>query len=127
MTYLPLGAKYSVYIKYTLTKLSVTTPSLKSIMSINIVVPSSDFNDNTVTFTSGSPGQIKLVGPGTIVDTGESTEGASGLCPAIFWWSERFRVSPDIPRVPLIYIVQFPPTTWQPDEAVIIDGKASPS
>ena len=49
-------------------------------MSINVVLPSSDFNDNTVTFTSGSPGQIKLVGPGEIITTGESVEGVSGLC-----------------------------------------------
>jgi len=90
----------------------------------NIVLPSSDFNDNTVTFSSDLPGYVKLVGPGKSIGAGESVEGASGLCPAILYWSELIKLPPFAMKNPRIFVVQFPPTTWQPGKTVTISGEA---
>ena|SRR5258708_2339385 len=91
----------------------------------NIVLPSSDFNDNTVTFSSDLPGYIKLVGPGKSILAGESVEAALGLCPAILYWSELIKLPPFAMKNPnpRIFVVQFPPTTWQPSETVTISGE----
>jgi len=117
----PSGAKYSVYIKSSYT-LSTLSPSLKPIMSSNIVLASSYFNDNTVTFTSDHLGRIKIVGPDVFIVSGNSVEGVSGFSLTILYWTAPFFISTRIPRKSQTYIAQFPATTWQPGETVTIDG-----
>ncbi|KAF8331095.1 uncharacterized protein EI90DRAFT_3123833 [Cantharellus anzutake] len=87
-------------------------------MAANIVIPSSDFNDNTVTFSTDIPAHIKLIGPAKAVWPGKSATDVSGLCSIILYWLDGGIVAAQ----PRIFVVQFPSTTWQPGETVTVSG-----